>query len=100
VMEAFGEFSPEVRRVSIDEAFLRMSGTERLWGPPEAAAAALKARVRERTGLSISVVRAAAALALASIPPDAAEMADSGGRGGCRPQPPMSRSVGPAEASM
>jgi len=55
VMEAFGEFSPEVRRVSIDEAFLGMAGTERLWGPPAAAAAALKARVRERTGLSISV---------------------------------------------
>ncbi|MBL8967320.1 MAG: hypothetical protein JNG85_09935, partial [Spirochaetaceae bacterium] len=55
VMETFGEFSPDVRPLSIDEAFLDMTGTERLTGPARGAATALKARVRERTGLGISV---------------------------------------------
>jgi DNA polymerase-4 len=55
VMDAFSSFTPEVQRVSIDEAFLDMSGTERLWGKPEAAALLLKRKVREETGLGISV---------------------------------------------
>jgi len=55
VMETLGSFSPELRQVSIDEAFLEMTGTERLWGPPEAAARLVKERIRERTGLSISI---------------------------------------------
>jgi len=55
VMSIFGRFTPTVRPVSIDEAFLDMTGTERLWGPPRAAAATLKQTVRSETGLSISV---------------------------------------------
>jgi DNA polymerase-4 len=55
VMEVFCSFTPEVRRVSIDEAFLEMTGTEKLWGPPESAARLLKDRVSARTGLGISV---------------------------------------------
>ena len=55
VMEVFADFTPEVQRVSIDEAFLDMTGTERLWGPPESAARLLKDKVRERTGLGISI---------------------------------------------
>ncbi|HET7839262.1 MAG TPA: DNA polymerase IV [Rectinemataceae bacterium] len=55
VMEAFGEFTPDLRRVSVDEAFLDMTGTQRLWGPSEAAARLIKARVRAATGLSISI---------------------------------------------
>lgn len=55
VMAIFEEFTPEVRRMSIDEAFLDMTGTERLWGPPSQAARRLKDRVRERTGLTISI---------------------------------------------
>jgi DNA polymerase-4 len=55
VMEVFSSFTPEVQRVSIDEAFLDMTGTERLWGPPKAAALLLKKKVREKTGLSISI---------------------------------------------
>jgi len=39
----------------VDEAFLDMTGTERLWGPPEDAARLLKTRVRSETGLGISV---------------------------------------------
>ncbi len=55
VMGILGEFSPEVRQISVDEAFLDMSGTEGLWGPPRQAAARLKDEVRGRTGLIISV---------------------------------------------
>lgn len=55
VMRIFSSFTPDMRQVSVDEAFLDMTGTERLWGPPEAAARALKARVRTETGLGISV---------------------------------------------
>jgi DNA polymerase IV len=55
VMSIFEEFTPDLRRMSIDEAFMDMTGTERLWGPPAEAAALLKRRVREETGLGISV---------------------------------------------
>jgi DNA polymerase-4 len=55
VMTVFSEFTPDVRPVSIDEAFLEMTGTRKLWGEPEAAARLLKKRVNERTGLTISV---------------------------------------------
>lgn len=55
VMEVFSSFTPEVQRVSIDEAFLDMTGTERLWGEPEVAARLVKAKVLERTGLGISI---------------------------------------------
>jgi DNA polymerase-4 len=55
VMALFGEFTPDVRPISVDEAFLDMSGTERLFGPPSEAAAALKRRMREELGLAVSV---------------------------------------------
>lgn len=55
VMDIFGSFTPDLRPVSIDEAFLDMTGTEGLWGPAPQAAQALADRVRETTGLTISV---------------------------------------------
>ncbi|MDR1970299.1 MAG: DNA polymerase IV [Treponema sp.] len=55
IMGIFGDFSPEVRQLSVDEAFLDISGTEKLFGPPEALAKKLKAAVREKTGLTVSV---------------------------------------------
>ena len=55
VMDVFRELSPEVRPISIDEAFLDMGGTGLLWGSPEEAALLLKRRVREETGLGISI---------------------------------------------
>ena len=48
-------FSPCVQQISIDEAFLDMSGTQRLFGPPKEAARKLKDAVRGQTGLVISV---------------------------------------------
>ena len=55
VMAVLADFSPDVRQMSVDEAFLDMTGTERLFGPAEEAAAALKRAVLERTGLAVSV---------------------------------------------
>ncbi|MDR1785302.1 MAG: DNA polymerase IV [Spirochaetaceae bacterium] len=55
VMGVFDEFSPDVQQMSVDEAFLDIGGTERLFGPPEAAARLLKQRTLERTGLTVSV---------------------------------------------
>lgn len=55
IMAIFGEFSPDVRQISIDEAFLDMTGTERLFGDAIECAKKLKAAVFERTGLTVSV---------------------------------------------
>ncbi len=55
VMAVFSEFSSDVMQVSVDEAFLDMTGTGRLFGPPEEAAAKLKRAVLEKTGLTVSV---------------------------------------------
>jgi len=51
----FDAFSPVVEPLSLDEAFLDLTGSERLLGPPIEVARALKRRVIERTGLVVSV---------------------------------------------
>ena len=55
VMSIFDEFSPDVQQMSIDEAFIDLTGTERLFGPPEKTAVRLKDEVKKRTGLTVSV---------------------------------------------
>jgi DNA polymerase-4 len=55
LIKLFNEFAPDVRQISIDEAFLDITGTEKLFGPPEELAKKLKQRVREETGLTVSV---------------------------------------------
>jgi DNA polymerase-4 len=55
VMAIFADAAPLVRQISIDEAFLDMTGMERLAGPPETAARALKARILRETGLKVSI---------------------------------------------
>ena len=52
VFAALGEFTPLVEPVSVDEAFLDLTGTERLHGRPIAAATAIKARVRQAPAAS------------------------------------------------
>ncbi|MDY0001333.1 MAG: DNA polymerase IV [Polyangia bacterium] len=60
VMSVFDHFSPKVEPLSIDEAFLDMTGAERLFGPPEEMGRRLKAEVKETTmGLTVSVGLAA-----------------------------------------
>ena len=55
VMDVFGDFSPVVEPLSLDEAFLDMSGSEHIFGPPEAIARRIKEAVREATELNVSV---------------------------------------------
>jgi len=55
VMQIVGEFTPLVERISIDEAFADVKGTEHLFGPPARVAKAIRHRVRQELGLPISV---------------------------------------------
>ena len=55
IMDIFGDFSPHVEAISLDEAFLDMSGAERLFGPPLDIGREIKERVRKATGLNVSV---------------------------------------------
>ncbi len=55
VFAIFERFTPLVEGLSIDEAFLDLGGTERLWGPPRAAAEAIRAAVHAETRLTCSV---------------------------------------------
>src|SRR6201993_2690846 len=55
VHTVLGSFSPQVEMASIDEAYLDMSGTERLHGPPLKAAHALHQRMKSDTGLNCSI---------------------------------------------
>src|SRR5215472_14769869 len=48
-------FSPQVEMASVDEAYLDMTGTERLHGPPLRAAHDLHARMKAETRLNCSV---------------------------------------------
>jgi DNA polymerase IV len=55
VFVVLNEFSPLVEMASIDEAYLDMTGTERLYGPPLAAAHKLHERVKRTTQLNCSI---------------------------------------------
>jgi DNA polymerase-4 len=56
IMSVFDDFSPEVEALSLDEAFLDMTGTERLFGAPEAMGHRLGAAIRDATGgLTVSI---------------------------------------------
>ena len=61
-------FSPLVEMASIDEAYLDMTGTERLHGPPLAAAHALHAVMKAETRLNCSIGIATARLVAKVFP--------------------------------
>ena len=54
-VEVLRQFSPVVEQYSIDEAWVDMTGTERLFGPPVIAADALRRRVLEELGFTVNV---------------------------------------------
>jgi len=54
VAAILGKYSPIVEMASVDEAYLDLSGTERLHGPPLAAADALLREITATTGLPCS----------------------------------------------
>jgi len=55
VFEIFHQTSPSVQPLSIDEAFLDLTGMRRLLGPPERVAEELRARIHREVGLTASV---------------------------------------------
>lgn len=55
IMEIFYQYSPDVIQMSIDEAFIDITGTERIYGSPEELALNLKNQVHKYTGLTVSV---------------------------------------------
>src|SRR5579863_6954824 len=55
VYKVLGMFSPQVEMASVDEAYLDMTGTDRLHGPPLKAAHRLHQKIKEETGLNCSV---------------------------------------------
>jgi DNA polymerase IV len=59
IMAILAEFSPLVEPVSVDEAFIDLTGTESLWGPPLEAVRGIKARIKRQTGLTASAGLAA-----------------------------------------
>jgi DNA polymerase IV len=75
IMKVFGEFSPEVEPFSLDDAFIDMTGSERLFGNPETMGRRLKDAVRETTGgltasVGISCTKYVAKVASAYRKPD------------------------------
>jgi DNA polymerase-4 len=54
VFEIFYQFTPLVEPLSIDEAFLDVTGSVRLFGPPEEIARMVKGAVSEEIGITVS----------------------------------------------
>jgi DNA polymerase-4 len=55
IMAILREFSPQVEVVSIDEAYIDISGGQRLHGDPEMVAMDIKNKIKEKLGLTCSV---------------------------------------------
>jgi DNA polymerase-4 len=55
VMAVLGDFTPLVERISIDEAFLDVTGSVHLFGSPHSIGEQIRQRVRAEVGLPISV---------------------------------------------
>ena len=49
------QFSPCVEQYSIDEAWVDMTGTERLWGSPRLAAEKMRQRINEELGFTVNI---------------------------------------------
>ena len=54
-VEMLRQFSPAVEQYSIDEAWIDMSGTERLWGSPLLAAEKMRQRIKEELGFTVNI---------------------------------------------
>lgn len=54
-VEMMRQFTPCVEQYSIDEAWMDMTGTERLYGSPRLAAEALRSRINEELGFTVNI---------------------------------------------
>ena len=54
-MHILRRYSPTVLSVSIDEAYLDMSGTKEIYGPPIVAAETIRQKIRDSIGLPVSI---------------------------------------------
>lgn len=55
IMEIFYRFTPEVEQISVDEAFLDVSGSDRLFGTPEEIGQRIKEQIKNELQLTASV---------------------------------------------
>lgn len=55
IMEIFSNYSPTVIQMSIDEAFIDITGTEKLFGAPEEIAKKIKKEIYDKTQLTVSI---------------------------------------------
>lgn len=55
LMALLAEYSPCVEQYSIDEAFVDMTGMEKLFGPPLECAGNIRLRIREELGFTVNV---------------------------------------------
>jgi DNA polymerase-4 len=83
IMNVFDNFSPDVEPISLDEAFLDMSGAEHLFGSPENMGMKLKRAVQEATGgltasVGISATKFVAKVASAFQKPDGLTIVPAG----------------------
>ncbi|OUO30416.1 DNA polymerase IV [Lachnoclostridium sp. An298] len=54
-MDILRQYSPDVEQYSIDEAFVDMTGTEKLWGDPVTVANRLKNQIRDTLGFTVNI---------------------------------------------
>jgi DNA polymerase-4 len=83
IMGVFANFSPDVEALSLDEAFLDMTGSERLFGDAESIGRRLKTAIRETTGgltasVGLSATKYVAKVASAFKKPDGLTVVPAG----------------------
>lgn len=55
LIRLLGDYTPDIEQYSIDEAFLDMTGTEALFGPPLQAAHTIRRRIRRELGFTVNI---------------------------------------------
>ncbi|HEX9848780.1 MAG TPA: DNA polymerase IV [Acidimicrobiia bacterium] len=82
VIRILDDATPVVEQISVDEAFLDVSGTTHLLGPPSDIARMIRRRVRQEVGLPISIgissTKILAKIASARAKPDGLVVVDNG----------------------
>ena len=55
MMKILQDYSPDIEQYSIDESFIDMTGTEKLFGPPSKAAHTIKDRIYQELGFTVNI---------------------------------------------